>query len=146
MSVALKRMGINFGLRRKIEPGKYLKTLMVLLHYEPELLNLQGSLSQLNGAVGLFCPVESCVLGGTELRYVWLSPIEILICEPSWVSNTFAFQCPLHGKIIARDEIGNPVNAEDIAALEAEKAKAEEEQPPDWQDPEFLKDIKVFYK
>lgn len=52
-------------------------------------------------------------------------------------------QCPLHGKIVARDELGNPVKPEDIAELEAQKAKEEEEKPPDWQDPEFLKDIEA---
>ncbi|CAL8079947.1 unnamed protein product [Orchesella dallaii] len=53
------------------------------------------------------------------------------------------YKCPLHGKIIARDEIGNPVKPEDISELEAEKAKADAEKPPDWQDPEFLKDIEA---
>ncbi|ODM91767.1 UV-stimulated scaffold protein A [Orchesella cincta] len=53
------------------------------------------------------------------------------------------YKCPLHGKIVARDETGNPVKVEDIAELEAEKAKAEAEKPPDWQDPEFLKDIEA---
>lgn len=40
--------------------------------------------------------------------------------------------------------MGNPVNPEDITELEAQKAKEEEEKPPEWQDPEFLRDIEVF--
>eukprot|EP00062_Callorhinchus_milii_P012857 gi/632960344/ref/XP_007896144.1/ PREDICTED: UV-stimulated scaffold protein A [Callorhinchus milii] len=50
--------------------------------------------------------------------------------------------CPFHGKIIPRDEQGNPTNPEDIVRLEQEKQKRQEEQP-DWQDPELMREIEA---
>lgn len=46
------------------------------------------------------------------------------------------FKCPLHGKIVARDEIGNIVNEKD--RLEAEKNKKEVKP---WEDVELLAEI-----
>lgn len=38
-------------------------------------------------------------------------------------------QCPFHGKIIPRDELGKPTNPEDAERLEKERRKLQEEQP-----------------
>ncbi|XP_042198298.1 UV-stimulated scaffold protein A, partial [Callorhinchus milii] len=51
-------------------------------------------------------------------------------------------KCPFHGKIIPRDEQGNPTNPEDIVRLEQEKQKRQEEQP-DWRDPELMREIEA---
>uniref|UniRef100_H3A7S2 UV-stimulated scaffold protein A n=1 Tax=Latimeria chalumnae TaxID=7897 RepID=H3A7S2_LATCH len=52
------------------------------------------------------------------------------------------FKCPFHGRIISRDELGNPTNPEDIVRLEREKEKSKEQQP-DWQDPELMREIEA---
>jgi len=45
-------------------------------------------------------------------------------------------KCPLHGKVIARDNMGNPVNKTEVTKLpEAEDSG--------WQDPELLRDIEA---
>jgi len=48
--------------------------------------------------------------------------------------------------VIPRDELGNPTRDEDIKKLEAEKERKLKEKVPEWQDPEFLKDIEVTFK
>jgi hypothetical protein len=53
------------------------------------------------------------------------------------------YKCPLHGKVIARNNMGNPTKPEDITVLAIQKEKEERDKPPDWQDPEFLKDIQA---
>ena len=57
--------------------------------------------------------------------------------------SIFLHQCPFHGSIIARDEFGNPTNAEDIVKEAERKAQEEKDKPPEWQDPAFLKDLQV---
>uniref|UniRef100_UPI00398E65DE UV-stimulated scaffold protein A isoform X2 n=1 Tax=Pristiophorus japonicus TaxID=55135 RepID=UPI00398E65DE len=51
-------------------------------------------------------------------------------------------KCPFHGKIIPRDEQGNPVNPEDIQRLEQEERKKQEEEA-DWRDPELMREIEA---
>ncbi|KAJ8262477.1 hypothetical protein GJAV_G00166900 [Gymnothorax javanicus] len=51
-------------------------------------------------------------------------------------------KCPFHGVIIPRDDVGNPISPEDAARLEKEKRKQQEEQP-DWRDPELMRDIEA---
>ncbi|KYO45629.1 UV-stimulated scaffold protein A [Alligator mississippiensis] len=51
-------------------------------------------------------------------------------------------KCPFHGKIIPRDESGNPVNPEDKAR--EEKLRFEKQaQQPEWQDPEFMREVEA---
>lgn len=52
------------------------------------------------------------------------------------------FKCPFHGKIIPRDELGNPTNPEDIARLNKEKQKQQKTEP-EWQDPELMREIEA---
>jgi len=52
-------------------------------------------------------------------------------------------KCPFHGKIIARDELGNPTNEEDKAELERQAQEEEKSKVPEWQDPVFLKEIEA---
>ncbi|XP_008118395.2 UV-stimulated scaffold protein A [Anolis carolinensis] len=52
------------------------------------------------------------------------------------------FKCPFHGKIIPRDESGIPINQED-RDREAKKQFEEKEKQPEWQDPEFMRDIEA---
>ncbi|XP_042314366.1 UV-stimulated scaffold protein A [Sceloporus undulatus] len=52
------------------------------------------------------------------------------------------FKCPFHGKIIPRDECGIPVNQED-RDREAKKQFEEKEKQPEWQDPEFMREIEA---
>ncbi|CAG7727803.1 unnamed protein product [Allacma fusca] len=52
-------------------------------------------------------------------------------------------KCPFHGRIIPRDENGNPTNEEDAIRLKVEREKTEQAKPPDWQDPKFLKDLQA---
>ncbi|XP_050435748.1 UV-stimulated scaffold protein A-like isoform X2 [Adelges cooleyi] len=47
------------------------------------------------------------------------------------------FKCPFHGRIVARDEVGRPIDPEDEVALEKEKST----DVPEWQDPQLLRDI-----
>ncbi|XP_060089546.1 UV-stimulated scaffold protein A [Heteronotia binoei] len=51
-------------------------------------------------------------------------------------------KCPFHGKIIPRDELGNPVNPED-RAREARKQFEQKEKHPEWQDPEFMREVEA---
>ncbi|GIY42531.1 UV-stimulated scaffold protein A [Caerostris darwini] len=48
------------------------------------------------------------------------------------------FKCPFHGKIIKRDEAGNPIDAADTAAPSTSSTSV-----PEWQDPALLRDIKA---
>ena len=52
------------------------------------------------------------------------------------------FKCPLHGKVIPRDNMGQPANAEDRLA-EEQRIEDEKNKNPDWQDPQLLKDLKA---
>lgn len=49
------------------------------------------------------------------------------------------YKCPFHGRIIARDELGQAVD-ETIRVQEEETAR--KRSTPDWQDPEMLEDIR----
>ena len=51
-------------------------------------------------------------------------------------------KCPFHGKIMARDIIGQLSNPEDRLAKE-KRAEEEKQQNPDWQDPNLLKELKA---
>ncbi|CAM5110022.1 unnamed protein product [Eretmochelys imbricata] len=51
-------------------------------------------------------------------------------------------KCPFHGKIIPRDESGNPVNPEDKMREEKKKFEKQAEQP-EWQDPEFMREVEA---
>ncbi|XP_043564180.1 UV-stimulated scaffold protein A isoform X1 [Chiloscyllium plagiosum] len=52
------------------------------------------------------------------------------------------FKCPFHGKIIPRDEQGNPVNPEDIQRLKQEEQQKQKAKA-DWQDPELMREIEA---
>ncbi|XP_066478504.1 UV-stimulated scaffold protein A [Tiliqua scincoides] len=52
------------------------------------------------------------------------------------------YKCPFHGKIIPRDESGNPVNQED-RDREAKKQFEKMEEQPEWQDPDFMREIEA---
>ncbi|KAM5271923.1 UV-stimulated scaffold protein A [Ctenodactylus gundi] len=47
-------------------------------------------------------------------------------------------KCPFHGKIVPRDDEGQPLNPEDRAREQLRKPRH-----PDWQDPEFMKDVEA---
>ncbi|XP_013002788.1 UV-stimulated scaffold protein A isoform X2 [Cavia porcellus] len=49
-------------------------------------------------------------------------------------------KCPFHGKIIPRDDAGQPLDAE---ARAREQQQLQQSKRPDWQDPEFLKDVEA---
>ncbi|XP_074086064.1 UV-stimulated scaffold protein A isoform X2 [Macrotis lagotis] len=51
-------------------------------------------------------------------------------------------KCPFHGKIIPRDECGNPINPEDRAREEKKKFE-KQAQHPEWQDVEFMKEVEA---
>ena len=51
-------------------------------------------------------------------------------------------KCPFHGKIIARDNTGQPSKAQDRVAEEKRK-ETEQQRNPDWQDPNLLKDLEA---
>uniref|UniRef100_A0A8C3SHV7 UV-stimulated scaffold protein A n=1 Tax=Chelydra serpentina TaxID=8475 RepID=A0A8C3SHV7_CHESE len=51
-------------------------------------------------------------------------------------------KCPFHGKIIPRDESGNPVNPEDKMREEKQRFEKQAEQP-EWQDPEFMREVEA---
>ncbi|KAL1789575.1 UV-stimulated scaffold protein A isoform X1 [Sigmodon hispidus] len=51
-------------------------------------------------------------------------------------------KCPFHGKIIPRDDKGQPLNPED-RALEQRQKLQQQQAHPDWQDPEFMKDVEA---
>ncbi|KAK3587499.1 hypothetical protein CHS0354_003642 [Potamilus streckersoni] len=52
-------------------------------------------------------------------------------------------KCPFHGKIIARNDLGQPCDPKDIEKLVKEEATKQDETVPDWQDPELLADIEA---
>ncbi|KAL3863835.1 hypothetical protein ACJMK2_005563 [Sinanodonta woodiana] len=52
-------------------------------------------------------------------------------------------KCPFHGKIIARNDLGQPCDPQDIEKLVKEEAAKQDETVPDWQDPELLADIEA---
>ena len=51
-------------------------------------------------------------------------------------------KCPLHGKIVARDNKGQPSATEDRLAQE-KREEEENRRNPDWQDPKLLRDLKA---
>ena len=63
--------------------------------------------------------------------------------SPSLSCVVYFLQCPFHGKIIARDEQGNPTNPTDIARLAEKKAEGSKEGNVDWEDPELQADIQA---
>ncbi|KAM3837264.1 UV-stimulated scaffold protein A [Vipera latastei] len=52
------------------------------------------------------------------------------------------FKCPFHGKIVPRDESGNPLSRED-RDREAKKQFEKKEQQPEWQDPDFMREVEA---
>ncbi|KAG8453380.1 hypothetical protein GDO86_000130 [Hymenochirus boettgeri] len=50
------------------------------------------------------------------------------------------YKCPFHGKIIPRDELGVPVNAED-RAREAKQKFEKQAEEQDWRDPDLMREI-----
>lgn len=50
-------------------------------------------------------------------------------------------KCPFHGKIIPRDQYGNPLNDED--RVEEERLAKKSSHVPEWQDPQLLAEIKA---
>lgn len=53
------------------------------------------------------------------------------------------YKCPLHGPVVARDEMGNPVNPEDAVGKTLDQPSTSKGTVPDWQDPELLRDIEA---
>lgn len=51
-------------------------------------------------------------------------------------------KCPFHGKIIPRDDRGQPLNPEDRAREQRQQLQRQQAHP-DWQDPEFMKDVEA---
>lgn len=51
-------------------------------------------------------------------------------------------KCPFHGKIISGDDKGQPLNPED-RAREQRRQLQQQQAHPDWQDPEFMKDVEA---
>ncbi|XP_054438180.1 UV-stimulated scaffold protein A [Pteronotus mesoamericanus] len=51
-------------------------------------------------------------------------------------------KCPFHGKIVPRDDTGRPLCPEDRAREQRQQLQKQAERP-DWQDPEFLRDVEV---
>lgn len=51
-------------------------------------------------------------------------------------------KCPFHGKIIPRDDLGIPVNAEDRAREEKMRFEKQAAQP-EWRDPEFMREVEA---
>lgn len=51
-------------------------------------------------------------------------------------------KCPFHGKIIPRDDKGQPFNPEDRAREQRQQLQ-QQRAHPDWQDPEFMKDVEA---
>ncbi|KAM9142636.1 UV-stimulated scaffold protein A isoform 2-T2 [Pangshura tecta] len=51
-------------------------------------------------------------------------------------------KCPFHGKIIPRDDSGNPINPEDKMREEKKRFEKQAEQP-EWQDPEFMREVEA---
>ncbi|XP_045145449.1 UV-stimulated scaffold protein A isoform X2 [Echinops telfairi] len=51
-------------------------------------------------------------------------------------------KCPFHGKIIPRDDHGQPLHPEDRACEQSQQLRQQAE-PPDWQDPELMRDVEA---
>ncbi|XP_032348158.1 UV-stimulated scaffold protein A isoform X2 [Camelus ferus] len=51
-------------------------------------------------------------------------------------------KCPFHGKIIPRDEAGRPLHPEDRAQEQRQQLQRPAGRP-DWQDPEFMRDVEA---
>ncbi|XP_041492333.1 UV-stimulated scaffold protein A-like [Microtus oregoni] len=51
-------------------------------------------------------------------------------------------KCPFHGKIIPRDDKGQPLNPEDRAREQRQRFQ-QQQAHPGWQDPEFMKDVEA---
>lgn len=51
-------------------------------------------------------------------------------------------KCPFHGKIIPRDDTGRPLHPEDRAREQRQQLQKQAERP-DWQDPEFMRDVEA---
>lgn len=51
------------------------------------------------------------------------------------------YKCPFHGKIIPRDENGKPENLNEKSNIQ--NTETNKEKVPDWQDPDFLKDLEA---
>ncbi|NWU93952.1 UVSSA protein, partial [Upupa epops] len=51
-------------------------------------------------------------------------------------------KCPFHGKIIPRDDLGVPINAEDRAREEKMRFEKQAAQP-EWRDPEFMREVEA---
>ncbi|XP_072803515.1 UV-stimulated scaffold protein A isoform X3 [Vicugna pacos] len=51
-------------------------------------------------------------------------------------------KCPFHGKIIPRDEAGRPLHPEDRAREQRQQLQRPAGRP-DWQDPEFMRDVEA---
>ncbi|XP_032961964.1 UV-stimulated scaffold protein A isoform X1 [Rhinolophus ferrumequinum] len=51
-------------------------------------------------------------------------------------------KCPFHGKIIPRDDAGRPLHPEDRAREQRQQLQKQAERP-DWQDPEFMRDVEM---
>lgn len=51
-------------------------------------------------------------------------------------------KCPLHGKIVARDNMGQPSTTEDRLA-EEKREEEEKQRNPDWQDSNLLRELKA---
>lgn len=51
-------------------------------------------------------------------------------------------KCPFHGKIIPRDDTGQPLHPEDRAREQRQQLQRQA-QCPDWQDPEFMRDVEA---
>uniref|UniRef100_A0A8C6XBZ2 UV-stimulated scaffold protein A n=1 Tax=Naja naja TaxID=35670 RepID=A0A8C6XBZ2_NAJNA len=52
------------------------------------------------------------------------------------------FKCPFHGKIIPRDESGNPMNQED-REREAKMQFERKEEQPEWRDADFMREVEA---
>uniref|UniRef100_A0A8C5T0E9 UV-stimulated scaffold protein A n=1 Tax=Laticauda laticaudata TaxID=8630 RepID=A0A8C5T0E9_LATLA len=52
------------------------------------------------------------------------------------------FKCPFHGKIVPRDESGNPLNQED-REREAKMQFERKEQRPEWQEVDFMREVEA---
>ncbi|XP_010639985.1 UV-stimulated scaffold protein A isoform X3 [Fukomys damarensis] len=50
-------------------------------------------------------------------------------------------KCPFHGKIVPRDDMGQPLDPEDRAR--EQQQRLQQPKRPDWQDPEFMKDVEA---
>ncbi|XP_036136248.1 UV-stimulated scaffold protein A isoform X2 [Molossus molossus] len=51
-------------------------------------------------------------------------------------------KCPFHGKIIPRDDMGRPLRPEDRAREQSQQLQRQA-RCPDWQDPEFMRDVEA---